>query len=327
MRRREFIALLGSAAAGWPLAARGQQAALPVVGFLGSDSPEFYTDRLRAFRDGLKETGHVEGQNFAIEYRWAQGRNDRLPELAEELVRHRPAAIVTSTTPSALALKVATATIPVVFFIAGDPVALGLVVSLNRPSGNFTGTTTLTLEVGTKWLQLLHEMVPAASGFAIMLNPTSPDLAKAQARDLQAAASTLGLQIHLLHAASERDFDAVFAKVEELRAGGLIISSDSFFFTRAEQLAAMALRRAVPTIFGFREYPVAGGLMSYGANLLDAHRALGIYTGRILKGEKPADLPVQQAVKVDFVINMATARALRIDVSPALLIRADEVIE
>jgi putative ABC transport system substrate-binding protein len=328
IKRRAFITLLGGAAAAWPLAARAQQQpSMPVIGFLGSDSPEFYTDRLRAFRDGLKETGHVEGQNFAIEYRWAQGRNDRLPALAEELIRHRPTAIVTSTTPSALALKVATATIPVVFFIAGDPVALGLVASLNRPGGNFTGTTTLTLEVGTKWLQLLHEMVPAASDFAIMLNPTSPDLAKAQARDLQAAAGILGLQIHLLHAASEHDFDAVFARVEELRAGGLIISSDSFFFTRVEQLAAMALRRAVPTIFGFREYPVAGGLMSYGANLLDAHRGLGVYTGRILKGEKPADLPVQQAVKVDLVINMATARALRMDVSPALLIRADEVIE
>jgi ABC-type uncharacterized transport system substrate-binding protein len=305
MRRRDFITLLGGAAAAWPVTVRAQQVAMPVIGFLGSDSPEFYTDRLRAFRNGLKETGHVEGQNFAIEYRWAQGRNDRLPALAEELIRHRPAAIVTSTTPSALALKVATATIPVVFFI----------------------TTPLTLEVGTKWLQLLHEMVPAASGFAIMLNPTSPDLAKAQARDLHAAAGILGLQIHLLHAASEHDFDAVFARVEELRAGGLIISSDSFFFTRVEQLAAMARRRAVPTIFGFREYPVAGGLMSYGANLLDAHRGLGVYTGRILKGEKPADLPVQQAVKVDLVINMATARALRIDVSPALLIRADEVIE
>jgi putative tryptophan/tyrosine transport system substrate-binding protein len=327
MGRREFVALLGGTAATWPLAARAQQAARPMIGFLGSDSPELYAARLRAFRDGLKETGHVEGQNFAIEYRWAQGRNDRLTELAEDLVRRRPVAIVTSTTPSALALKAATATIPIVFFIAGDPVALGLVASLNRPSGNFTGTTTLTLEVGTKWLQLLHEMVPAATSFAIMLNPTSPELAKAQARDLQAAAGTLGLQIHLLHAASDPDFDTIFATVKELRAGGLIISSDSFFFTRVEQLAAMALRRAVPTIFGFREFAAAGGLMSYGANILDAHRGLGIYTGRILKGEKPADLPVQQAVKVDLVINMTTARALRIDVSPALLIRADEVIE
>ncbi len=327
MRRREFITLLGGAAAAWPLVAHAQQPAMPVVGFLGSNSPELYADRLRAFREGLKETGHAEGQNLSIEYQWAQGRNDRLPELAEDLVRRRPAAIITSTTPSTLALKAATATIPILFFIAGDPVALGLVASLNRPGGNLTGTTTLTLEVGTKWLQLLHEMVPAATGFAIMLNPTSPALAEAQARDLQAAARTLGLQIYLLHAASDRDFDEVFAKVTELRAGGLIISSDSFFFTRTQELAAIALRRAVPTIFGFREFAAVGGLMSYGANILEAHRALGVYAGRILKGEKPADLPVQQAVKVDLVINMGTARMLRLDVSPALLIRADEVIE
>jgi len=326
MRRREFITLLGGVAA-YPQLARAQQPSMPVVGFLGSDSPELYADRLRAFRDGLKETGHVEGQNVAIEYRWAQGRNDRLPELAEDLVRRRPAAIITSTTPSALALKAATATIPIVFFIAGDPVALGLVASLNRPGGNLTGTTTLTLEVGAKWLQLLHEVVPAATDFAIMLNPTSPDLAKAQARDLQAAAGSLGLQIHLLQAATDHDFDAIFARIAELRAGGLIISSDSFFFTRTEQLAAMTRRHAVPAIFGFREFAAAGGLMSYGADILDAHRGLGIYTGRILKGEKPADLPVQQAVKVGLVINMTTAHALGLEVPPTLLARADEVIE
>jgi ABC-type uncharacterized transport system substrate-binding protein len=328
MRRREFIALLGGAAAVWPLAAaRVQQSAMPVIGFLGSDSLDMYADRLRAFRQGLKETGYIEGQNFAIEYRWAEGRNDRLPALASDLIRHQPTVIVTSTTPSVLALKAATATIPIVFFIAGDPVALGLVASLNRPGGNVTGTTTLTLEVGTKWLQLLHEMVPTATTFALLINPTSPALAEIQSRDLQTAARTLGLQIHLLHAATDRDLDAVFASLAQLRAGGLVISSDSFFFTRSEQLAAMAVRHAVPAIFGFREFAAAGGLVSYGGSIADAHRWLGVYTGRILRGEKPADLPVQQAVKVELVINLKTAKALGLEIPPTLLARADEVIE
>jgi putative ABC transport system substrate-binding protein len=327
MKRRAFITLLGSAAAAWPVAARAQQPAMPVIGFLGSDSLDLYVDRLHAFRQGLKETGYLEGQNLAIEYRWAEGRNDRLPALAGDLIRRQPAVIVTSTTPAALALKAATAAIPIVFFIAGDPVALGLVASLNRPGGNITGTTTLTLEVGTKWLQLLHEIVPAATTFALLVNPTSPALAEVQSRDLQAAARTLGLQVHLLHAATDGDFDAAFARLGELRAGGLIISSDSFFFTRTERLAATAVRHAVPTIFGFREFAAVGGLMSYGGSIADAHRWLGIYTGRILKGEKSADLPVQQAVKVEFVINLKTARALGLTVPISLLARADEVIE
>ena len=313
MRRREFIALLGGAAAAWPLAARAQQPAVPVIGFLGSNSPELYVDRLRALRDGLKETGHAEGQNLSIEYRWAQGRNDRLPELAEDLVRRRPAAIITSTTPSTLALKAATATIPILFFIAGDPVALRLVGSLNRPGGNFTGTTTLTLEVGTKWLQLLHEMVPAATGFAVMLNPTSPALAKVQRETCRPRPGPLGCRFTC---STPPVTVTSIRSLQGWRSCGQVGSSsaDSFFFTRAEQLAAIALRRGVPTIFGFREFAAAGGLMSYGANILEAHRGLGIYAGRILKGEKPADLPVQQAVKVDLVINMATARMLRMDV-------------
>jgi putative tryptophan/tyrosine transport system substrate-binding protein len=326
MRRREFIALIGGATT-WPLSVRAQQPSMPVIGFLGSDSPDLYAGRLRAFRQGLKETGFVDGQNLAIEYRWAQGRNDQLPGLAADLVRGRMAVIVASTTPSVLALKAATATIPIVFFVAGDPVALGLVASLNRPGGNLTGTTTLTLEVGSKWLQLLHEMVTKATTFALLVNPSSPELAEAQARDLRAAAANLGVEIHVLQASTDRDFDTVFANLVQLRADALVVSSDSFFFTRCEQLAALAARHAMPTIFGFREFAAAGGLMSYGASVTDQHRTVGVYTGRILKGEKPADLPVQQATKVELVFNLKTAKALGLDVPPSLLARADEVIE
>ena len=326
MKRRTFITLIGGAAA-WPLAARAQQPALPVIGFLGSDSPDLYAARLLAFRQGLREAGFVEGQNVAIEYRWAEGHNDRLPALAADLLARRVALIATSTTPAALALKAATATIPIVFFVAGDPVALGLVASLNRPGGNFTGTTTLTLEVASKWLQLMHEMVPAAGAFGLLVNPTSPDLAEAQGRDLRAAARSLGLQIHPLQASTDRELDAAFTTLPQIGDGGLIVSSDSFFFTRSEQLATLAARHGVPTIFGFREFAAAGGLMSYGADLLDQHRIIGLYVGRILKGEKPADLPVQQSTKVELVLNLKTARTLGLSVPLPLIGRADEVIE
>jgi putative tryptophan/tyrosine transport system substrate-binding protein len=324
--RRDFITLLGGAAA-WPLSARAQQPAMQLIGFLGSDSPNLYSDRLNAFRQGLKETGFLEGQNLAIEYRWAEGRNDQLSTLAADLVRRQVAVIAAFTTPSTLALKAATSTIPIVFFTAGDPVALGFVASLNRPGGNLTGTTTLTLEVGSKWLQLLQEMVPTAITFALLVNPTSPNLADAQAKDLQAAARTLGLQIHVLQASSDSELNTVFERLVQLRAGGLVISSDSFLFARSEQLAALAARHTVPTIFGFREFALAGGLMSYGANLRDQDRTMGVYTGRILKGEKPADLPVQQATKIELVINLKTAKALGLTVPDSLLARADEVIE
>ena len=327
MKRREFITLLGGAAAAWPRAGRAQQAAMPVIGFLGSDSPDLYTDRLHAFRQGLKETGYVEGQNLAIEYRWAEGRNDRLSTLAADLVRRQVAVIAAFTTPSTLALKAATSTIPIVFFTAGDPVGLGFVASLNRPGGNLTGTTTLTVEVGSKWLQLLHEMVPTATTFALLVNPTSPNLADAQSKDLQAAARTLGPQIHVLQASTDSELNTVFERLAQLQASGLVISSDSFLFARSEQLAAIAMRHAVPTICGFREFAVAGGLMSYGANLRDQDRTMGVYTGRILKGEKPADLPVQQATKIGLVINLKTAKALSLTVPPTLLTLADEVIE
>jgi putative ABC transport system substrate-binding protein len=328
LRRRDFVKLLGGAAAVWPFAARGQQPEkLPTIGFVGSDSPGPYADRLRAFRLGLKSTGFIEGQNVAIDYRWAEGRNDKLPALTADLVHRQVAVIVAPTTPSVLAAKVATETIPIVFFVAGDPVDLGLVASLGRPNGNLTGATTLTLEVGPKWLQLLHEMVPNATSLALLINPTSPNLAETQSRDLQTAARSRGLQLHVLHASSDADFETAFESVARLRTGGLVISSDSFFFSRSGQLAMLAARHAVPTIFGFREFVAAGGLMSYGGSLAESFRWVGVYTGRILKGEKPADLPVQQSTKIELFINLKTAQALGLEVPPTLLTRADEVTE
>jgi putative tryptophan/tyrosine transport system substrate-binding protein len=327
MRRREFVSLLGAATA-WPLAAYGQQAAkLPILGFVGSDSPDSYAILLRAFRVGLKATGFTDGQNVAIEYRWAEGHNDKLPALTADLVARQVAVIVAPTTPSALAAKAATKTIPIVFFTAGDPVDLGLVASLSRPDSNLTGATTLTLEVGPKWLQLMHEMVPNATSLALLINPTSPNLAETQSRDLQAAARSRGLQLHVLRASTEQEFDTVFASVSQLRAGGLVISSDSFFFSRSDQLAALAVRHAVPTIFGFREFVAAGGLMSYGGSLTESFRWVGVYAGRILKGEKLASLPVQQSTRIELFINLKTAQALGLEVPPTLLTRADDVIE
>ena len=328
MKRREFITLLGGAAVAWPLPARAQQPAMPpTIGFVGSDSPGLYAERLRAFRLGLKSTGFIEGQNVAIEYRWAEGRNDKLPALTTDLVHRRVEVIVAPTTPSVLAAKAATETIPIVFFVAGDPVDLGLVASLGRPSGNLTGATTLTLEVGPKWLQLLHEMVPNATSLALLINPTSPNLAEAQSKDLQTAARSRGLQLHVLQASTDPDFDDAFSSVTRLRAGGLVISSDSFFFSRSKELATLAVRHAVPTIFGFREFVAAGGLMSYGGSLTESFRWVGIYAARLLRGEKPADLPVQQSTKIELFINLKTAQALGLEVPPTLLTRADEVIE
>jgi ABC-type uncharacterized transport system substrate-binding protein len=325
--RRDFIGLLGAAAT-WPLAARAQQAdKLPTIGFIGSDTPDPYADRLRAFRLGLKSTGFTEGQNAAIEYRWAEGRNDRLPELTADLVHRQVAVIVAPTTPSVLAAKAATKTIPIVFFTAGDPIDLGLVTGLRRPDGNLTGATTLTLEVGQKWVQLLHEMVPNANSLALLINPTSPNLARVQLSNLQTAAHSLGLQLHVLQASTDQDFDGAFASVTRLRAGGLIISSDSFFFSQSRQLASLAIQHAVPSIFGFREFVTAGGLMSYGGSLAESFRWVGVYTGRILRGEKPADLPVQQSTKIELFINLKTAQALGLEVPPTLLTRAEDVIE
>ena len=327
MRRREFITLLGGSGAVWPLAARAQQATMPVVGFLGSDSPELFADRLRAFRRGLKDAGYIESENVVIEYRWANGDNNRLAALAADLVGLRVNVLVSGTTPAALAAKAATTSIPIVFIIAGDPVALGLVGSLNRPGANITGTTALTLEAGKKWLQLLWETVPPTTEFAVLINPTSPNLAEAQTKDLQAAARNLNLRIHLLNASTEQEFETVFAKIIELHAGGLVITSDSFFFAHIEQLAALAAQNKVPAIFGFREFPAAGGLMSYGSDIVDLHRTIGGYVGRILRGEKPGDLPVQQSIRVQLVLNLKAAKTLGITLPQNLHVAADEVIE
>jgi len=300
---------------------------MPVVGFLGSTSPELYAHIVRAFRQGLSETGYVEGRDVAIEFRWADSQYDRLPAMAAELVRRQVAVLVAGAFPAALAAKTATTTIPIVFSIGVDPVAFGLVTSLNRPGGNITGVTNLNLDLGPKQLEVLHELVPTATVLAALVNPTNPN-AETHARDLQTAAGTLGVQLHVLHASAERDFDTVFAAaMVELRASGLVIGSDAFLLSRGAQLGALSVRHAVPAINQFREFAASGGLLSYGSSITDAYRRVGVYTGRILKGEKPADLPVQQSSKVELIINLKTAKALGLIVPLALLGRADEVIE
>ena len=325
MRRRDFITLLGGAAAAWPIAARAQQSALPVIGFLQSGLPDLSASYLRAFRQGLSETGYVEGRNVTIEYRWAENQYDRLPALAADLVR-RQVAVIVANNPAALPAKAATTTIPIVFTVGLDPVAVGLLVSLNRPGGNLTGITSLNVEIGPKPLELLHEVIPTATVIALLVNPANPN-AETLSRDVQAAARMLALQLHVLHASTERDFDTVFATLAQLRAGGLVIGPDALFNNRSEQLAALSLRHAVHAISPYREFAAAGGLMSYGGNNTVSSRQVGVYTGRILKGEKPADLPVMQITRIDLIINLKTAKALGLTVPSSMLARADEVIE
>jgi putative tryptophan/tyrosine transport system substrate-binding protein len=325
MKRRQFIGLLGGAAA-WPVAARGQRGPSPVVGFVSS--AEATASYGAAFRRGLNETGYVEGQNLTVEYHWLEGKNDPVPALVDDLVRRRVAVIATpGSTAAALAAKAATATIPIVFGIGPDPVQLGLVASLNRPGGNVTGAVSLNEDVGSKRLELLHELAPAVSVVALLVNPTNLAVTEATTRDAQAAAGALALQLHVLRASTAEEIDAAFESVRQLRAGALVIATDGFFLNQSEQLAALAGRYAVPAISPYRELPTAGGLMSYGGSLSDMYRLVGVYTGRILKGEKPADLPVQQATTVELVVNMKTARALGITFPLPLLGRADEVIE
>jgi putative ABC transport system substrate-binding protein len=326
MRRREFITLLGGAAA-WPFAARAQQTRMPVIGFLSSRASGDAPELLAAFLQGLKDAGFVEGQNVTIEYRFAGNQNERLPELAAELVHRQVTVMAAPTTPAALAAKAATAAIPIVVATAGDPVRLGLVASLNRPGGNVTGVALLFVEVAAKRLELLHELIPTAAIIGLLVNPANPPIAEANASAVLSAAHTLGLQLHVLKASAERDFDGVFANVIQLRAGGLVIGGDPFFTGRQEQLAVLAARHAMPTVYENREFVAAGGLMSYGGNLIDAYRQCATYAARILKGEKPADLPVQQSTKVELFLNLKTAKKLGLTIPITLLGRADEVIE
>ena len=328
MRRREFISLIGGVAATWPLAARAQQPALPVVGFINPASANNYDATTVSLSQRAERSRLRRWPNVAIEYRWAEGQHDRLPAMAADLVRRQVTVIAATTTPAALAAKSATTTIPIVFETGGDPIQLGLVASISSPGGNVTGVTQLNVMVVPKRLQLLHELVPTASVIALLVDPTEATLAETATKEAQAAARTLGLELHVLNASTERDFDAVFAKLIQLRAGGLVIGPGALFTSRSEQLAALALHHAVPTIFqGARAFVVAGGLLGYGADVADAYRLAGNYTGRVLKGEKPADLPVQQATKVEFYINLKTAKALGLNVPAVIEARADEMIE
>jgi putative ABC transport system substrate-binding protein len=326
MRRRKFITLLGGAAA-WPLAARAQQPAMPVVGFLDTRSPDAIRDRLRAFRQGLKDTGYVEGENVAIVYRFAENQIDRLPELGADLVRRKVAVIATAGDDVALVAKAATTTIPIVFIASRDPVSLGLVASLARPGGNLTGVNFFGGELAAKRLELLRELVPTAARIAVLVNPASATIVETTLRDVEAAARAMGLQIHILNVSTSREIDAAFATLVLERADALLITADTFLSSRRVQLVNLATRHAIPAAFTQRDFAEIGGLMSYASNITDAWRQAGVYAGRILKGAKPADLPVVQSTKFELIINAQTARMLGLSVPDKLLVAADEVIE
>jgi putative ABC transport system substrate-binding protein len=323
MRRREFITLLGGAAAAWPLAARAQQPAMPVVGILGISAPDTIGDRLRAFRLGLKEAGYIDGENLAIDYRWTENQFDRFPELAADFVRKR-VAVITTIAGASLAAKLATTSIPIVFISAEDPVRLGLVASLARPGGNLTGINIFSAELVAKRLEFVRELLPSATRIAVLISPISSE---ATLRDIEPAAHALGLRVQVLNASTPREIDAAFATLVRERLDALFLAADPFFTSRRVQLANLATRHVVPMISATREVPEAGGLISYGANINDGWRQMGVYVGRILRGTKPADLPVVQSTKFELVINLKTAKALGLDVPPSLLTRADEVIE
>ena len=327
MKRREVITILGGAVASWPLVARAQQAAMPVIGFLSSVSPGPLGQNLSAFRRGLQESGYIEGQNATIEYRWAEGHFDRLPALAADLVSRNVAVIAaTGGPPAALAAKAATTTTPIVFILASDPIKLGLVDSLNRPGGNATGVGLFAVTVEPKKFELLHELVPKAAVIGVLTNPRNPN-AETITKDLQVAASKLGLRMRIVNAAAPSEFEAAFTSLVEQQAGALVVAADPFFNAQREVLVALAARHAIPAIYEWREFATAGGLMSYGTVILDAYRQAGVYAGRVLRGQKPADLPVVQPTKFELVINLKTAKALGLTVPPTLLARADEVIE
>jgi putative tryptophan/tyrosine transport system substrate-binding protein len=326
MRRRDFISLLGGAAVAWPLAARAQQPAMPVIGFLNGASPEGWAPYLAAFRQGLKEAGYVEGQNVTIEYRWAEGHYDRLPALAAELIQRKATVIAATSTPAARAAKTATSTVPIVFTTGDDPIKLGLVASLNRPGGNVTGVSNLNVELGSKQLGLLREVVPGTTAIAVLMNPNFPATER-QLRDVEAAARVLGLQLIVLTASTEREIETAFATMAQKGGVALLLGSDTFFLADRDHIVALAARHAIPAIYWTREFAVAGGLMSYGTDFADSYRQAGIYTGRIVRGEKAGDLPVQRSTKFEFVINFKTAKALGLAVPNSMQLLADEVIE
>jgi putative ABC transport system substrate-binding protein len=327
MKRREFITLLGGTAVAWPLAARAQQPSMPVIGFLHPTSLDAYADRLRPFREGLKDAGFIEGENVAIEYRWAENQMDRLPALAAELARRQVAVIAAPGPPAALAAKAATTTIPIVFLMNEDPVRLGLVASLARPGSNLTGINIFSAELAAKRLDLLRELVPGGARVGVLVNPVNATTTESTLRDVEPAARAIGLQIQVLNASTSREIDAAFATFVRERPDAVFVGADSFFVSRRVQLTNLAVRHAVPAIYSARDFAEVGGLMSYGASLTDASRQMGVYTGRILKGAKPADLPVVQSSKFELVINHQTARMLGLEIPPMLLARADEVIE
>jgi putative tryptophan/tyrosine transport system substrate-binding protein len=327
MRRREFITVLIGTAVSWPLDARAEPPNTPLVGFLNVESPDGFQPMATAFTQGLQETGYMEGQSVAIEYRWAEGQSDRLPAMVNDFIHRQVAVIAATSTPAALAAKMATRTIPIVFETGGDPIKLGLVASLNRSGGNVTGVTQLTAGLVPKGLEVLHELLPTAKTVALLVNPADPSLAEEETMEAMSAAQMLGLELHVLKASTEEQLEAIFANLSQSRTSGLVVGPESFFTSHTGQLAALAVRHAVPTIYKGREFAAAGGLVSYGTSITSSYRLAGVYTGRVLKGEKPADLPVQQATKIELYINLKTAKTLGITVPLPLSGRADEVIE